>query len=338
MFALIVSCRVVMKATSCTRKTLCDRDTCEICVPRSFASNEKSIYWNYEKNNNVTPRQVCLNSRRKCWFHCEICGHDFDIALPNITQLGMWCAFCSNSKLCSDDECITCYNKSFCSSNKVSFWNYKKNGSITPRQVFMNAKSKYWFTCNECGHDFETTLANMTQSKIGCAFCVNIKLCSNDACTICFQKSFASSPKVIYWNTEQNGSITPRQLFLKSNQKCYFTCPDCAHVCYRHIGNIDNESWCPFCGNRELCTDTSCMQCYKKSFSSHSKSVFWHPTKNGTFKPRNMFLHSGKKIYFICEKGHEFDSKLNNISNGGWCGFCRNKSEQKLYDILVVDL
>ena len=261
MFCRISRRRVVMKATSCTKRTLCDNDTCETCVSRSFASNEKSVHWNYEMNENVTPRQVFLNSHKKYFFHCEVCAHDFDVRLANITQLGIWCAFCASKQLCSNDDCPTCFEKSFASSPKAPFWNTERNGSVTPRQVFPNTRSKFWFTCGVCAHVFQT-----------CLHCI------------------------IYQN-----------------------------------------SWCPFCSNHKICTDTECMSCFAKSFSSHPKSVFWHETKNDSLTPRNVFLNCNRKIWFKCQKGHEFQSRLYHVTRGRWCPSCVHKTEQKLYEMLVND-
>lgn len=37
----------------CSSRTLCKDDNCDICFSKSFASHEKALYWNYEKNNNL---------------------------------------------------------------------------------------------------------------------------------------------------------------------------------------------------------------------------------------------------------------------------------------------
>jgi very-short-patch-repair endonuclease len=37
-----------------------------------------------------------------------------------------------------------------------------------PRQVFKNSNKKYWFTCEDCGYNFNSTLLNITTGKNWC--------------------------------------------------------------------------------------------------------------------------------------------------------------------------
>jgi hypothetical protein len=52
----------------------------------------------------------------------------------------------------------------------------------------------------------------------------------------------------------------------------------------------------------------------------------WHPTKNGAFTPRNISANSMEKIWWVCKKGHEYQSRPNhrNQRNSG-CPYCKNK-------------
>lgn len=79
----------------CKGDNLCDNETCGFCLNKSFASCSKAIYWNYTKNNQVKPRDVCKNSGKHFWFKCEICYIDFNKYLPDVTG-GHWCPVCIN--------------------------------------------------------------------------------------------------------------------------------------------------------------------------------------------------------------------------------------------------
>lgn len=54
-----------------------------------------SQFWNYERNNGITPFDVLPGSDKKYWFKCEN-GHDFDAQLFNITKkkTPRWCPKC----------------------------------------------------------------------------------------------------------------------------------------------------------------------------------------------------------------------------------------------------
>ena len=218
---------------------------------KSFASHEKSKFWS--DKNDKTPGEFCISSNKKCWFDCKTCNHTFESALSHVSR-GRWCHFCSGHKICDDDNCIKCYNKSFLSHPKSRFWsdlNDKK-----PREVFKGTLSKYWFNCGDCGHSF-----------------------------------------------------------------------------HKSINNIGHH-WCPYCGDQKICEKNDCKICLDKSFESHPKSEYW--SLRNELKPRNVFKGTIRKYWFKCNKGHEFETVLNSISNGTWCPKCNYKTELKLYDIMIL--
>ena len=66
---------------------------------------------------------------------------------------------------------------------------------------------------------------------------------------------------------------------------------------------------------------------YDRSFASNEeRAACWHITKNGVVKPRDVFKSSGKKYWFTCDNGHDFDTQLNNVTNNrNWCPSCHQK-------------
>ena len=138
----------------CTSNDICDNEKCKTCRDKSFASNPKSIHWS--PKNTILPRFVYKSTSSKFLFDCNTCGHEFSIQLNNITNKNSWCQFCVNKKLCDDEKCIMCRDKSFASNPKSICWS-KKN-TILPRFVFRSHTKKIIFDCNICGHEFSMTL------------------------------------------------------------------------------------------------------------------------------------------------------------------------------------
>lgn len=115
---------------------------------KSFASNiEKSKY--FSNKNELKPEEVYKGSSKKFIFNCDKCSHEI-IMTPASINRGRWCSYCTNQKLC-DNECNSCYNKSFESCEKKIYWSDKNK--LTPRQVFKCSNKKYIFEC-KCGHEF----------------------------------------------------------------------------------------------------------------------------------------------------------------------------------------
>ena len=51
----------------------------------------------------------------------------------------------------------------------------------------------------------------------------------------------------------------------------------------------------------------------------------WHPTLNGSVLPDSVAAHSNKKFFWLCEKGHTYDSSPDKRVNGEGCPYCNNR-------------
>jgi hypothetical protein len=290
-----------------------------IAFERSFAGHEKAKYWS--KKNKENPRDVFKSSDKKYWFDCE-CGHEFDASLNDINK-GKWCSYCGNQKLCKNNECNICYEKSFASHEKVKYWS-KKNDE-NPRDVFKSSHKKYLFDC-ECGHEFDASLSDINKGN-WCSYCGNPpkKLCKNNECNSCYKKSFASHEKAKYWSKKNKEN--PRDVFKGSDKKYWFDC-DCGHEFDASLSKITSDNtWCSYCSNppKKLCKNNECNSCYEKSFASHEKAKYW--SKKNEENPRDVFKNSHKKYWFDCDCGHEFNARLSHItSDNRWCPYCPNKN------------
>lgn len=317
------------------KKKLCNND-CDVCWDRSFASHEKSIYWNYEENKGVTPREISLNSHTKYSFICGECNHNFEIKPNTINTMNVWCSYCANKKLCNKLSCESCYQKSFASHAKAQFWHHAENKNIKPRDVLKNSGKKFWFTCEECKHKFKTGLGNINSGGNWCPYCCNPpqKICLID-CEKCFIKSFASHEKAKFWNYEENGNIKPREMFLNSKSKYLFTCRECKHNFEMTPYDVNHGVWCPYCASKKLCDKDDCKFCFNKSFASHPIAKFWNYEENGNIKPRNVFKNSHTKYSLKCLNNHSFIIGLDSVNRGCQCPYCKNKTEKMFADWLV---
>ncbi|ALH07108.1 putative endonuclease [Port-miou virus] len=147
----------------CSNKKLCD---CESCFKKSFASHEKAACWS--SKNKKSARQTFLYSNTKAWFDCDVCEHDFEAKVADVSN-GRWCPYCSNQKLC---DCETCYKKSFASHEKAKCWSDKNKK--TARQTFLQTNTRAWFNCDICPHDFEAKVADIFNCR-WCSYCANKK-------------------------------------------------------------------------------------------------------------------------------------------------------------------
>ena len=68
----------------------------------------------------------------------------------------------------------------------------------------------------------------------------------------------------------------------------------------------------------------------KKLLSEYPELVSeWHPTKNGELKPEEFAGRSGKKVWWLCPKNHDYESIISNRTSKkpSGCPHCyRNSS------------
>jgi very-short-patch-repair endonuclease len=230
----------------CASQRLCDKDDCNSCLKKSFASNEKAVWWS--EKNGIEPRDVFKTVSDKYWFNCPVCEHTFESILSGI-QNGGWCGYCASRRLCNKEvDCKFCFEKSFASHERAIYWS-KENG-IEPHDVFTSTHEKYLFDCPVCEHTFDSVLSSITRGS-WCGYCASKRLCDKDDCKFCFENSFASHPKAIYWNKTKNNRIEPRDVFKSSNRnKFWFDCDKCHHQININLNNVTTGHWCPYCVNK----------------------------------------------------------------------------------------
>lgn len=52
----------------------------------------------------------------------------------------------------------------------------------------------------------------------------------------------------------------------------------------------------------------------------------WHPTRNKSLKPSEVFPNTKQKVWWQCENGHEWIAKIANRNNGKGCPFCSERT------------
>lgn len=314
---------------------------CDICYKKSFASHPRAQYWNYELNGTVKPESLHKCNTKKYWFNCDNkeCRHTINISPVSITSQNNWCSYCARLLLCTNDSCEVCYNKSFASHPKAVYWNTELNKTINPRTVFKGSNTKkYWFTCEVCNHNFDMVPGSISTHNQWCPYCAKPpqRKCSEMNCTMCTNKTFATSHRANCWNYELNGTTTPRDVFLQTHDAYWFNCDNCPHTFKKTICLIHNEnSWCQYCSHDILC-DEECEMCFNNSFTSHPKAAYWNYDKNDTI-PRKILKSSNRKYWLNCTTCNEpFRMNIDKITcSNYWCPKCKHKTEKIVYSFLL---
>ncbi len=311
----------------CYGVMFCEKD-CERCFQKSFASNPRSVMWS--SKNPIKPTQVSISSNKKFLFQCNQCPHEFEGHLAGMKDRH-GCIYCAHLKLCENEDCKYCYENSFASHPIANQWSDKNE--VQPRQIFKNTKIKYLFNCKNCNHEYLKPPGSINEGN-GCPYCANCILCNDETCITCFNKSFASNrDKAKYWSVLNKKNA--RDVFKSDNNKYWFKCNECHHNFEIGLNHVTEGKWCSYCSHHQLCDNELCTFCFENSFASHKKSQYW--SGKNKIKPRDIFLTSHLKFIFNCDIcNYEFTRQISCISRGDWCPICKNKTEQILFDEMVM--
>ncbi|MFC5452173.1 zinc-ribbon domain-containing protein [Paenibacillus aestuarii] len=201
-------------------------------------------------------------------------------------------------------------------------WHPTKNGSLLPENVFLNSIKKVWWIC-EKGHEWPSTINHRTNNGkrkgTGCPFCANKKVNAENSLAL-------TNPELAnQWHPTKNKE-KPTEVFEESNKKAWWLCKK-GHEWYTSPNlRKGGRNGCPICSNRIITMETSLGAVNPKLAKE------WHPIKNGEMTPFDVPPVGAKKVWWLCEKGHEWQSRIANRSYGNGCKQCdleRRKNRKK---------
>ncbi len=258
--------------------------------------------WNYEKNNGLKPSDFMPNSNKAAWWKCPK-GHEYEARISDRNR-GNGCSICAGKKVIPGINDLASLNPKL-----VSEWNYKRNGKLLPSDFTANSDKKVWWEC-KYHHEWQASIANRNKNH-GCPYCSgrNAIPGQNDLATL--------NPKLANeWNYKKNANLKPQDCTLSSNRIVWWECAK-GHEWRASINNRNKGRKCAFCGNKKILSGYNDLATVNPRLASE-----WDYKKNGTLKPQDVAPNSGKKVWWQCSKGHEWQAIIASRSSGRECPIC----------------
>ena len=135
------------------------------------------------------------------------------------------------------------------------------------------------------------------------------------------------------WDYNKNGNLTPDNTYPGSVKPIWWKCKICGFEWQVSPNARTNSSkkklqGCPECGKR-------------KQFSAFQKSIVekrgslatnnsqlaleWNYERNNPMLPTEFTAHSKRKVWWVCCKGHEWESSIDARSRGNGCPYCAGR-------------
>lgn len=193
-------------------------------------------------------------------------------------------------------------------------WDVQRNAPLTPAQVSYGSKCKVWWRC-EKGHSWQAAVYTRTGSGTGCPVCAGktARAGENDLATRC--PDLAKQ-----WHPSRNAPLTPEQVLPGSHKMVWWVCEK-GHEWRAQIKSRVSGCGCPVCANREICPDQNDL-----AFQFPDLARQWHPQRNGALTPDKVVPGSNRRVWWHCEKGHEWQATVaSRVSGGSGCPVCAGK-------------
>jgi translation initiation factor IF-1 len=267
---------------------------------------ELAKQWHPTKNEGLTPADVTTGSNKRVWWICGK-GHEWVAAICK-RAIGRNCPYCSGKRACADN-CLQTLDPELAAQ-----WHPNKNSDLTPNDVTLGSDKRVWWQC-EKGHEWKAVIYSRTSDNCGCPYCSGRYAIKgeNDLATV---EPLLSKQ----WHPTKNGTLAPIDVMAGSEKKVWWLC-ERGHEWKAQINSRTSGCGCPYCSNQRVCAD-NCLQTLNPELAKQ-----WHPTKNGDLTPNDVTTGSNKKVWWQCEKGHEWKAVISNRSKGRGCRICKGESQ-----------
>ena len=112
------------------------------------------------------------------------------------------------------------------------------------------------------------------------------------------------------WHPAKNEGNSPKYLRPKSNKKVWWICNK-GHEWQASPLNRTYGRGCPYCATgHKICADNSLVT------TTPDVARQWHPEKNGNLDPNKIGRGSTEKVWWICDRGHEWQSVVKERCRG----------------------
>ncbi len=204
------------------------------------------------------------------------------------------------------------YCVSFGKESLIKSWDNEKNAPMTPREISYGSNKKVWWKC-ENGHSFAAPPFSRTAGS-GCPYCTGRLVLSGE------NDLFSQHPELIrQWDYEKNTGIDPKRISVGAHRKVWWICEK-GHEWQAAVRTRVNGCGCPYCTGRSVSPGENDLATTNPELVHE-----WDFVKNKHVSPDAVSAGSKKKVWWICEKGHEWQAKIFSRAQGCGCPVCAGK-------------
>lgn len=263
--------------------------------------------WCFDRNIDISPEHLTSGSHKKIWWNCKQ-GHFWQAVVSSRTKQGSGCPYCSGLKATKQNNITVSHPE------LLREWHPTKNEGVYPNQLTSGSDKRINWICKN-GHEWVTSVYERAKRKTGCIKCPrNLKVRKNNLTE--------THPHLLQeWCFEKNTSITPLNVVFGSKVQAWWRCKR-GHEWKTSINHRTVKlTGCPYCCGKKVTADNNL------SITHPDLAKEWNYDKNNEIRPQDVTFGVGKKYWWKCSNGHEWQATPNNRSNAGsGCRLCSSQS------------
>lgn len=121
------------------------------------------------------------------------------------------------------------------------------------------------------------------------------------------------------WDREKNIDLSIEKITRGSGKMAWWVCPKGHSYKMRVMSRTKGEG-CPVCINKQVLEGYNDLLTCRPDVASS-----WHPEKNGSLTPAEVVPGTKRKVWWICPKGHEWESSVADRCRSKGCPICKNR-------------
>ena len=204
-------------------------------------------------------------------------------------------------------------------------WNLDKN-ERTPNDYPSGSNVEAWWICPNCNISYRARI----NSRVRGTGCPNCRHAKRQETIVKRSGAFADDfPAFLAeWDFERN-ETNPSIVTKGCNKKFWWKCDKNHHWQATIPTRIKGHS-CPYCAGFYP-SDNNNLQIKAPHLAQE-----WHPTKNGDLTPSMVSPYSMKKVWWKCERGHEWQASVSNRFQGRNCAQCSAELKSSFPEQAIV--
>ena len=232
-----------------------------------------------------------------------------------------------NQKILSKDVGIMAEKKEkrYVSDNArlMAEWNWEKNTDVSPSQLTLGSHKKILWKCS-AGHEWDAAISDRNNGT-GCPYCSSQKILEgfNDLNTV--NPTLAAE-----WNFEKNKELTPADVMPNSHKKVWWRCSK-GHEWSAKISHRNNGIGCPYCSGKKVLSGYNDLNTINPNLAKE-----WNCERNFELTPMQVLPNSGKKVWWKCNKGHEWQARIADRNKGIGCPFCSSERQTSFPEYALI--